>query len=102
LLARSFAYFYCLRSAAKDERSRPEEVIRLILRQLAFVGNETKVFKEPAAKMYKAKGQEAKERLSEDFNKLTLQECMQLLVKLLEDALTVIVINALDELKADY
>jgi len=101
LPAGSFAYFYCLRSAAEDERSRPEEVIRSILRQLAFAGTDDKVLKEPAAKKYEAKKKEAKEHCSDEIDKLTLQECVQLLVELLKDASTVIIIDALDELKKD-
>ncbi len=101
LPAGSFAYFYCLRSAAEDERSRPEEVIRSILRQLAFAGIVNKVWKGPAAKKYEAKEKESKEHCSEEVDRLTLQECIQLLVELLEDTSTIIVIDAFDELRKD-
>lgn len=101
LPAGSFAYFYCLRSAAEDERSRPEEVIRSILRQLAFTGTETKVLKIPAAKKYEAKEKESKLHCSDEVEKLALQECVHLLVELLEDTSTVIVIDAFDELKKE-
>jgi hypothetical protein len=101
LPAGSFAYFYCLRSAAEDERSRPEEVIRSILRQLAFAGNGARVLKEPAAKKYEAKEKEAKKHCSDEIDRLTLQECIRLLVELLKDTSTAIVIDAIDELKKD-
>jgi hypothetical protein len=97
----SFAYFYCLRSAAEDERSRPEEVIRSILRQLAFSGTEAKTLKAPAAKMYEAKEKESKLHCSDEVEKLTLQECVHLLVEILEDTSTFIIIDAFDELKKE-
>jgi Cdc6-like AAA superfamily ATPase len=97
----SFAYFYCLRSAAEDERSRPEEVIRSILRQLAFTGTETKILKTAAAKKYEAKEKESKLHCSDEVERLTWQECVHLLVEILRDTSTVIVIDALDELKKE-
>jgi NACHT domain len=101
LPAGSFAYFYCLRSTAEDERSRPEEVIRSILRQLAFTGTETKVPKEPAVERYSAKEREAKLYFSDEVEKLSWQECVDLLIEILEGSSTVILIDAFDELKKE-
>jgi NACHT domain len=95
----SFAYFYCLRDAAEDERSRPEEVIRSILRQLSFTGSNQKVLKQPAAELYELQKEKAIEHGSETVDRLTLQQSVQLLVALLRNSSTVIIIDAIDELK---
>lgn len=97
----SFAYFYCLRSAAEDERSRPEEVIRSILRQLAFSGTDEKVLKEPAAEKYEEKENESRKHSSDEVEQLTWQECVQLLIEILDESSTVIIIDAFDELKKE-
>ena len=95
----SFAYFYCIRDAAEDERSRPEEVIRSILRQISFTGLGQKVLKQPAAELYQLQKEKAMEHGSDTVERLTLQQSVQLLVTLLEGSSTVIIIDAIDELK---
>jgi hypothetical protein len=95
----SFAYFYCIRDAAEDERSRPEEVIRSILRQISFTGVDQKVLKQPAAELYQLQQEKAMEHGSDTVERLTFQQSVQLLVALLEGSSTVIIIDAIDELK---
>jgi nucleoside-triphosphatase THEP1 len=97
----TLAYFYCLRDIAEDERSRPEEVIRSILRQLSFKGKNPKVLKEPAALHYQKKVDEAEEYGTDVIDRLTWEECIALLISLLEGSTTVIIIDAIDELKKE-
>jgi hypothetical protein len=53
--AGSLAYFYCLNDTPEEERSRPEEAVRSISRQLSFYGGEggkEKTLNIPAEEMY--------------------------------------------------
>jgi nucleoside-triphosphatase THEP1 len=97
----TFAYFYCTRNPAEDERSRPKEVIRSILRQVGFTGTDPKVLKPALASLRTAKEEEAKEYGSEVVEPLNPKECVDTLIKILQGSTTVIVIDAIDELKSE-
>jgi nucleoside-triphosphatase THEP1 len=97
----TFAYFYCTRNPAEDERSRPKEVIRSILRQVGFTGTDPKVLKPALASLRTAKEEEAKEHGSEVVEPLNPKECVDTLIKILQGSTTVIVIDAIDELKSE-
>ena len=96
ILTGQLAYFYCLRDVAQDERSRPQEAIRSVIRQLCFTGN---ILKPKAALAYNQKKKAAKANNSAVAEKLTWTECITLFMSLLQDTTTFIVIDAIDELK---
>jgi nucleoside-triphosphatase THEP1 len=99
--AGTFAYFYCTRNPAEDERSRPKEVIPSFLRQLGFTGTDPKVLKPALASLRTAKEEEAKEHGSEVVEPLNPKECVDTLIKILQGSTTVIAIDAIDELKSE-
>jgi hypothetical protein len=93
----NLAYFYCLRGESEKERSDPEEVLRSLLRQLAFVDDTTDRMKEAVAKRYEEQEEKArKER--HDIEQFSIQQIVKLLGELLVGTSTTIVIDALDGL----
>jgi hypothetical protein len=89
------AYFYCARNAAEPERANPDEIMRSILKQLSCTSLQQPI-REPAAETYKRRKKEADNEGSEP-TKLTLQECVELILALLETNPATIIIDALDE-----
>ena len=89
------AYFYCVRNAAEPERADPDEIMRSILKQLSCSNSGLPV-REPVAKMYKERKEEADEDGCEP-EKLTVTECVKLILALLESNPATIIIDALDE-----
>ena len=84
-------YFYCTRSAAEPERSKPDAVLASILRQLSCVQPDAPLLS-PVIEKYKRHG--------EGFtsNGLNLDDSRDLIVRLVEDySMTTIVVDALDE-----
>lgn len=90
------AYFYCARNAAEPERANPDEILRSILKQLSCAATLQRPIREPVAKRYKQAKEEADNDGCEP-TKLTLQECVELILDLLETNPGTIVIDALDE-----
>jgi hypothetical protein len=89
------AYFYCARNAAELERADPDEIMRSILRQLSCTTLQCPI-REPVAGTYRQKKEEAENDGSEPA-KLTLQECVEHILALLETNPATIIIDALDE-----
>ncbi|KAH0551769.1 hypothetical protein GP486_007014, partial [Trichoglossum hirsutum] len=89
------AYFYCARNAAEPERANPDEIMRSILKQLSCTALQHPI-KEPVAGKYKQKKEDAENDGSEP-TKLTIQECVELILALLETDPATIIIDALDE-----
>ena len=89
------AYFYCARNSAEPERANPDEIMRSILKQLSCATLQRPV-REPVAGTYKRKKEEADNEGCEPA-KLTLQECVELILALLETNPATIIIDALDE-----
>jgi hypothetical protein len=65
------------------------------------VGWGQKTLKIPAAEMYQLQKDKAKDHGSETVDRLTLQQSVELLVSILEGSSATIIIDAIDELKAD-
>jgi hypothetical protein len=89
------AYFYCARNETEPERANPEEIMRSILKQLSCITSDLPV-REPVAKSYEEKRKEA-DCEGNDLMKLTLKECVDLILALLETNPATIIIDALDE-----
>ena len=74
------AYFYCLRSPAEPERSKPTEIMGALLKQLASTHSGL-LIKDPIAKEYEARKKEA-EKHNFALKKLTVQDCTRLMIEL--------------------
>lgn len=89
------AYFYCVRNTSEPERADPDEIMRSILRQLSSSTSAVAV-REPVAARYKELKMEADE-IGEEPTKLTITECQELILELLNSNPATIIIDALDE-----
>jgi hypothetical protein len=89
------AYFYCARNGAEPERANPDEIMRSILKQLSCATLQQPI-REPLAGTYKQRKEEADNDGCEP-TKLTLTECVELILALLETIPATIIIDALDE-----
>jgi len=89
------AFFYCVRAEGEAQRADPVEIVRCILKQLSFSTANLPIRK-PVEELYKTKLREADE-VGCDIDKLTLIECEQLIIALLENNPATIIIDALDE-----
>ncbi|KAF6227916.1 hypothetical protein HO133_007644 [Letharia lupina] len=88
-------YFYCTRSAAEPERSKPDTVLASILRQLSCVQPDAPLLS-PVIEKYKRQGEGFKS------NGLELDDSRDLIIRLIEDySMTIIVVDALDECDAE-
>ena len=85
-------YFYCTRNPAEPERSKPDAILRSLVRQLALRSPQEGIL-EPVRKVYKAR-----EDCAFAAGALTLEESTALLIELSRyRQLTTIVVDALDE-----
>ncbi|CAN9415749.1 unnamed protein product [Alternaria alternata] len=92
------AFFYCQRSSAEPQRSKQRELLRSLLRQLAFDINGG--LQEPVRILYAKKKKEA-ELAQHEVQVFTDEEVITLLVKLFKMRNTTIMIDALDEMVRD-
>ncbi|KAB2099841.1 hypothetical protein AG0111_0g11852 [Alternaria gaisen] len=92
------AFFYCQRSSAEPQRSKQRELLRSLLRQLAFDINGG--LQEPVKILYAKKKKEA-ELAQHEVQVFTDEEVITLLVKLFKMRNTTIMIDALDEMVRD-
>ena len=84
-------YFYCTRNGAEQERAKPAEILRSLVRQLSCLPNG--VIMDPAKRIY-----EDRKKNSFAAGPLTIQESTSLIIELSHfHQLTSIVIDALDE-----
>lgn len=85
-------YFYCARNSAEPERSKPDSILRNLVRQLA-VRDTSEAILEPVRRVYKAR-----EHSAFSAGTLTLEESTALIIDLSRyRQLTTIVVDALDE-----
>ncbi|RQM04689.1 hypothetical protein DH86_00003943 [Scytalidium sp. 3C] len=90
------AYFYCVRNASEPERADPDEILRSILKQLCSAKSDVPV-REPVSSRYKTLKEEADDDGSEEPPRLTVSECVELILGLLDANPATIIIDALDE-----
>ena len=84
-------YFYCTRSVAEPERSKPHAVLASILRQLSCVQPKAPILG-PVVEKYRSQGE------GFSSNGLDLDDSRDLIIRLIEDySMTTIVVDALDE-----
>ena len=93
------AFFYCARSTAEPERSKPAEIMGALLRQLASTQSDL-LIKDPVAKEYGARKKEA-EKDNSALKKLTVQDCTRLIIELTKHHPATIILDALDECEKD-
>ena len=89
------AFFYCSRSTAEPERSKPVEIMNAILRQLAHTNLDSPM-KAPVIQEYETRKRKADDDCFQ-VRKLSLKECTDLILKLSNDNSATIIIDALDE-----
>lgn len=94
--AAPIAYFYCIRSTSEPERADPDEIMRSLLKQLSCSGTKLPV-RDPLASRYKELKEKAEDNGSQEPPKLNLEECVELILGLLDHNPATIVIDALDE-----
>ncbi|KAH7409627.1 hypothetical protein BKA64DRAFT_705387 [Cadophora sp. MPI-SDFR-AT-0126] len=87
------AYFYCARSANEPERADPVELLRCLVEQMSCL-SEDEPIQLPVAKAYKDKKKEARGRKAE---KLSMDECVDVMLELLQLNPVTFVIDGLDE-----
>jgi hypothetical protein len=92
----NLAYFYCLRGESEKERSDPDEVLRSLLRQLAFA-HDSDELRDEISKRYLELEKNAKKQ-RHDVERFTSKEVVQFLGDVLIGSTTTIIIDAFDEL----
>ena len=88
-------FFYCARSESEPQRADPEEILRNILQQLYISGSGS--ITQVIIKAYKEKRDEARKHGSRKLDPLTINECVEIILKLVELDPVTIVVDALDE-----
>ena len=92
--AEPVAFFYC--NASEDSRTRPEEILRAIAKQLALTGLDEPLHRALREK-YEEREKNAEKEGQEYLPPLTIKESTRLIVDLLAAPTTVLIIDALDE-----
>lgn len=92
------AYFYCVRDPARPELSVTKNVYRCLLRQLSCEKN-TKTFKPEILAFYNSKNKGDIPGEGSGVEILNMNDCIKLLISVLQGTTTYILIDALDELK---
>ncbi|PVH80192.1 hypothetical protein DL98DRAFT_208852 [Cadophora sp. DSE1049] len=87
------AYFYCARSANEPERADPVELLRCLVEQMSCL-SEDEPIQLPVAKAYKDRKKEARGRKPE---KLSMDECVDVMLELLQLNPVTFIIDGLDE-----
>ena len=90
-----FSYFYCARNAAEQQRAEPDEVMRCIVKQLSCNSPDRTVW-QPVVHTYNERKDEAEEEGGEPA-KLSMQDCVDLILAFAEQNPITIIIDALDE-----
>jgi hypothetical protein len=89
------AFFYCVRAEGEPERADPDEILRCIVKQLCFSKSSLPI-REPVASEYKRRIEESDDNGCNP-EKLSVTECEDMILGLLEKNPATIIIDALDE-----
>ncbi|KAK0110256.1 hypothetical protein ONS96_001878 [Cadophora gregata f. sp. sojae] len=87
------AYFYCARSANEPERADPVEMLRCLVEQMSCLSEDEPV-QMPVVKAYKDRKKAARGRRPE---KLGMDECVEVMLELLQLNPVTFIIDGLDE-----
>ena len=90
-----FSYFYCARNTAEQQRAQPDEVMRSIVKQLSCSSSDRTVW-QPVVNTYNERKEQAEEEGGEPA-KLSMQDCVNLILAFAEQNPITIIIDALDE-----
>ena len=90
-----FSYFYCARNAAEQQRAEPDEVMRCIVKQISYNSPDRTVW-QPVVHTYNERKEQAEEEGGE-LAKLSMQDCVDLILAFAERNPITIIIDALDE-----
>jgi len=96
-LAAPFAYFYCTKNLAENERSDPDEIMRSVLRQLTFSHGSPSTIHERVLQEYQRRQMVAKVDGIEA-TRLQTAECVRLILEITAANPAAIVFDALDEI----
>ncbi|KAH6964919.1 hypothetical protein EDB82DRAFT_436112, partial [Fusarium venenatum] len=88
-------YFYCARNPAEPKRGAPIEILRSLLKQLAF-SHADGAIRDVVAELFEEKDKVA-EREGCEIEQLTIEECVSTILRILEEQPATIIIDALDE-----
>jgi len=92
-----FAYFYCIKNSAENERSDPDEIMGSILRQLTFSHGSPSTIHERVLQEYERRQTVAKVD-GVEATRLQTAECVRLILETTAANPAAIVIDALDEI----
>ena len=93
------AFFYFARSMAEPARARPAEVLSALLKQLYISGTDQSV-RESVTKEYDVRSRKAEDEGC-TIKRLTVEDCIGLIVKFAVDRPAILVFDALDECEED-
>lgn len=94
-----FAYFYCSKAISEAERQDPVEIMRSIARQLCIVNASQKRIHEAVVHAYERREKDAK-AYGFPPPRLSLQECIKVILELTGPNPATLVIDALEEVEA--
>ena len=89
------AFFYCSRSTAEPLRAKPVEVLSALLKQLCSSETHEPV-SQPVAREYEIRKRRSEEDCS-PVKRLTVDDCVRLIIELTEEHAAIMVVDALDE-----
>lgn len=89
----SLAFFYCTRNANEPERASPLEILRSVIEQLSCSAEDSPI-RLPVVEAYLERKKEARGRRPE---KLDLEDCIPIILELLQDNPATIILDGLDE-----
>jgi len=92
------AYFYCSKNASEVELSDPEEIMRSIVRQLGVTSGAQKTIHSAIVNDYERREAEAKIEAF-DVTRLSLQDCIRLILNITGSDPATIVLDAIDEVQ---
>ncbi|KAL8753191.1 MAG: hypothetical protein Q9184_005493 [Pyrenodesmia sp. 2 TL-2023] len=92
------AYVYCSKNASELARSDPQEIMRSIVRQLGVASGARKTIHRAIVNEYEQRETEAQNQ-GFDVARLSLQDCIKLILHITESDPATIVLDALDEVR---
>lgn len=92
------AYFYCSKNASEVERSDPNEIMRSLVRQLSVTSDRSKTIHSTVLQDYERREADA-EIEGFDVARLSLEDCVRLILKITGPDPATIIVDAIDEIQ---